>query len=521
MLRNKNEVTAPAWERTQPACEPRQEYPLQITTPSATPAREGAYAPTVEKTSLKPCFVWSAALSFWLILFQALALAQEASPQPIKIDQAVEQALSNYPAIRAAQAQKSAADAGIDLAHTAYLPRVDLLWQENRASRNNVFGLLLPQSTIPAISGPVLGTAGFDSAWGSAGGLLVSWEPFDFGLRKSNLEAARAVSKQAQAGVEVTRLDVGIAAADAFLTLLANEQTVRAAQANVERFDVFAKTVRTLVDNQLRPGVDASRAEAELVGAKNQLIQAQQNAELARANLAEAVGQAGTVVIPDAGPLLELPPPAPPPAPDFAMHPLALAQTAALDVVSARQHVLDRSYFPRFNFQTSLYGRGTGALLNGQIDNAKGFYPDTANWATGLTITFSISDIFGIRARRKIEAGNAVAEQARYDQVINTLKAQDARARTLIESARRIADNTPVQVKAAQETLQRSKVRYEYGLTNITEVAEAQRLVAQAEIEDAVAKLAVWRAMLAAARMQGDLKPFLEQVAKTPVKGKQ
>ena len=397
------------------------------------------------------------------------------------------------------------------MARTAYLPRADLLWQENRATRNNVFGLLLPQSTIPAISGPVLGTAGFDSAWGSAGGLLVSWEPFDFGLRKSSVEAARAVSKQAQAGIEVTRLDVGIAAADAFLTLLANEQTVRAAQANVERFEAFARTVRTLVDNQLRPGVDASRAEAELIGAKNQLIQAQQNAELARANLAEALGQAGTLVTPDAGPLLELPPPAPPPVPNVAMNPLAIAQTAALDVVSARQHALDRAYFPRFNFQTSLYGRGTGALINGQLDNAKGVYPDTANWATGLTVTFAISDIFGIRARRKIEAGNAAAEQARYDQVMQTLKAQDARARTLIDSARRIANNTPVQVKAAQETLQRAKVRYEYGLTNITEVAEAQRLVAQAEIDDAVARLAVWRALLAAARVQGDLTTFLNQ----------
>ncbi len=119
------------------------------------------------------------------------------------------------------------------------------------------------------------------------------------------------------------------------------------------------------------------------------------------------------------------------------------------------QRTLDRSYFPRFNFQTSLFGRGTGALTNGVIDNSKGYYPDTANWATGLTITFSVSDIFEIRARRRIEEGNAAAEQARYDQTVNTLKAQEARARTLVESARHMAENTPVEVKAAEETLQR------------------------------------------------------------------
>src|SRR5215213_2994479 len=185
---------------------------------------------TPRMTRLKKTSIRFAVLSLWLISLWSLPLAQETSPQPIRpisIDQAVDQAVSNYPAFRAAQAQKQAADAGIDLARTAYLPRADLLWQENRATRNNVFGLLLPQSTIPAISGPVLGTAGFDSAWGSAGGLLFSWEPFDFGLRKSNVEAARAVSKQAQAGIEVTRLDVSVAAADAFLTLLANEQAAQ------------------------------------------------------------------------------------------------------------------------------------------------------------------------------------------------------------------------------------------------------------------------------------------------------
>ena len=63
-------------------------------------------------------------------------------------------------------------------------------------------------------------------------------------------------------------------------------------------------------------------------------------------------------------------------------------------------------------------------------------------------------------------------------------------------------------------------MRYENGLTNVIEVTEAQRLLAQSEADDAVARLAVWRALLIAARSQGDLTPFLEQVAKTPIKGK-
>lgn len=443
--------------------------------------------------------------------------AQTPGPQPVKLEAAVDLALTNYPAVRAAQARAQAAEAGIDVARTAYLPRTDLLWQENRASRNNIFGLLLPQSVIPGISGPVLGTKSVDSVWGSAAGVLFSWEPFDFGLRKANTDLARALTHQADASVEVTRLDVATAAGDAFLAVLAAEQTVRAAEANVERMQVFARAVHVLVDNQLRAGADASRADAELAAARIQLIQAQQTAEINRATLAEMLGLAGTSVTVEAGPLLTLPPAMDAPAANLEAHPLAIAQTAAVETVRARERVLDRSFFPRFNLQTAFSARGTGALVNGDRDNSKGLLPDTPNWASGISISFPVFDIIGIRARRRAEASNEVAEKARLDQTMQALKAQDARAHALIEGARRIAENTPIQLNAAREAEARARARYEAQLANVTEVAEAQRLLAQAEIDDAVAQLGVWRALLAAARVRGDLKPFLQQVTNTPV----
>ena len=47
----------------------------------------------------------------------------------------------------------NAAAAGIRLAQTAYLPRVDGLAQVNRATRNTFYGLLLPQGVIPGVDG--------------------------------------------------------------------------------------------------------------------------------------------------------------------------------------------------------------------------------------------------------------------------------------------------------------------------------------------------------------------------------
>src|SRR4029453_5867459 len=99
-----------------------------------------------------------------------------------------------FPSIPTPQAGAEAAQAGIDYARTAYLPRLDLLWQSVRATRNNISGQFFPQSVVPAISGPVSAKS-WDSAWGSMAGAVASWEPFDFGFRGNKAEAARAVPR--------------------------------------------------------------------------------------------------------------------------------------------------------------------------------------------------------------------------------------------------------------------------------------------------------------------------------------
>lgn len=445
-------------------------------------------------------------LSLWA---PAIGRGQDSLPVKLTLAEAVEKASRDFPAIRAARAEAKVAGAGVEAARTPYLPRADLLWQENRATRNNVFGLLLPQSTLPSISGPDLEARTMQSAWGSAGGLLLSWEPIDFGLRKAGLDQARALARQAEANEAVARLEAGVAAADAFLALAAAGQAVAAARAGVERAETISKAVLALVAQELRPGVDAARAEAELAGARNLLIRAEQEAELARAALGEAIGQPGAAVDIDPGRLLGPPPEAGRPGVNFQLHPVSLAQTALIDAARAREKVAEKSWAPRINWQTAVFGRGTGARLDGTFSNSRGWYPDTFNWATGVTVTFPVLDFFGMRARKRAEAGRAEAEEARREQLVNSLKTQDARARTLVDAARRIAVNTAVQARAAREALEKARVRYEYGLTNITEVADAQRLLVQSEIDNAVAGLSVWRALLAAARIDGDLAPLV------------
>ena len=446
-------------------------------------------------------------------VFHPPALPPPRTSGPLTLAEAVRTATESTPAIRAARARAEAALAGMDFADTAYLPRVDLLWQEIRATRNNISGTTFPQGVIPGISGPVNRPRSWDSAWGSAGGLLVSWEPVDFGLRSANVEVARLYAKQAEADVHLARLEAGAGAAEAFVALVAADQAGRAAKSNVTRWEVFAATVKTLADKELRPGAEASRAEAEVAAARIQLLQAEQVVQSSAATLAEFLGTTDPPPSFEPGLLLSAPPSSAIPS-EPARHPLLARQAAAVETVRAREEALDSAWAPRVSLLFSLNARGSGFGPAGDgLDAGDGLWPDRANWAAGLGLTFPTMEYFQLRARRAIEEGTERAERARGDQIYLALKIQERKVLNALETARKIAENTPLQLKAAKEAHERSLARYSSGLAVLTEVADAQRLLAQSEIDDALARLSVWRALAALGRVSGDLAPFLKLVS--------
>jgi outer membrane protein TolC len=148
------------------------------------------------------------------------------------------------------------------------------------------------------------------------------------------------------------------------------------------------------------------------------------------------------------------------------------------------------------------------------LSGSRGLNFDTPNWAVGFTATFPLLDYFSLRERTHIEAQNERAERATYDRVVRELSTQAAQAQAELEGARQVALNTPIQLQAARVLEQQSRARYDAGLATIIEVADAQRLLLQSEVADAVARLGVWRAVLAEAAATGDMSALL---AATPV----
>jgi len=439
-------------------------------------------------------------------------LAQAPAPpaHALTLEDAIDFALAHYPAVRAALEQVNGARSGVALARTSYLPQLNPIYQADRATQNQVSGIFLPSAITPAIEGPVQPYSG-TSFWNTQAGALLSWEPFDFGLRRAAVDQALSVEHKSNADVELTRLQITSVTGGYFLNSVSAQQAVAAAQANVRRWEVFDQTVRVLVEHELRPGADASRADAQLAAARTQLFQIQAGEQQARALLASLLGATPGALQVEPSPLLTSPPAEPLAATPASAHPLARDQQASVEEVRAQQHVLERTDYPRVFLDSEVFARGGGANPDGTpAGGVTGLGLSRGNWAAGISIVFpNLFDFPARRDQKRIVQAQERSQEAKYEQTLQDLNGQIAVAQAALSAALQIAQNTPIELEAARQAETQARARYQSGLTNLVEVADAEGLLAQAERDDAMARINAWQALFQVAVAQGDLGPFL------------
>lgn len=451
--------------------------------------------------------------SVLLSLGAACSARAQAPAQPARqldLEAAIDYALTHYPAVRAALEQMASAKSGVALARTSYLPQLNPIYQANRATQNQVAGIFLPSSIAPSVEGPVQPYSA-TSFWDTQAGALLAWEPIDFGLRRATVDQARSVEQKTSADVELTRLQVASATGGYFLNSVSARQVAVAAQANVRRWEVFDQIVRALVGQDLRPGVDASRADAELAAARTQFFEAQAGEQQAEALLAAVLGSAPGSIQVEPRPLLANPPADSLPAAAPAAHPLARDQQASVEEFRAQQHVLDRTDYPRLFLDSEVFARGSGANPDGTpAGGLTGLGLSRANWMAGISVVFpNLFDFSALRDRKRMAEAQERSQDAQYQQTLQDLSGQLAAAQAGLTAALQVAGNTPVELNAARQAETQAQARYKAGLTNLVEVADTEGLLAQAERDDAVARIEVWRALFRVAVAQGNVEPFL------------
>ena len=146
-----------------------------------------------------------------VLLLEMVGLAQNPvkPPQgPLTLDQAVDFGLTNSPAVRASMERALASKEGVSLSpYDVLAAHRSALAIQSRHAKQHLWSLF-PQTVVPPISGPALSSTSDRGVWGSAAGILISWEPFDFGYRGANVDVAKAGARSRKCGTRIDPVDI-------------------------------------------------------------------------------------------------------------------------------------------------------------------------------------------------------------------------------------------------------------------------------------------------------------------------
>jgi outer membrane protein TolC len=458
------------------------------------------------------------------LLFATVARAQvpingDLLLQPLTLKEAVNYALAHHPSLKAELGTEEAAAANLDIARSQYIPRGYVGLQENRGTGNVVPGTHFNMVGIPPISGPPRDRVLDSGVWGSTAGISLSYDIAHLTQEMALVDASLADRRGAQADVDAQALSVAFGAADAFAAAVQSERGLEAARAALKRAQVFESTVQALVRSGLRPGADAARAAAETAAADRNLIKSEEIKGLSEAQLAEALGAAGQSIQILPGRLAARVPPEEASTVSISVHnPSIIAAEQSVHAAQDREHAARLEYIPRVEIATALFGRANGLFPGGaNLGFAQGLVPDTPNWAAGIVVTIPILEYQEIRARADLARADEKVALARRSGIVQRIQTQVDSARTILKAAFQAAKEAQVELESSHAAVDQAEARYRAGLYGIDPVAEALRLLAQAEADDAVDRVDVWRAKLLLARAVGDMEPLLKNIDEASV----
>ncbi len=421
----------------------------------------------------------------------------------------LKKAEANHPLLKAKGYEVQARKDQVAFSKSTALPSLDAAYQLNYATYNNITGMAMGQGFVP-ISGPPSTTNTYDAVFGSAGGLVLNWEPFTFGQRKSKIESAKAYQdyQQADEGQEIFHHQ--IKTANAYLDVVMTHELVKVYSKNLERAQDQARIVKSLTRSGLRPGTDTALFNAELSRAKIELWNYEKLRETQQVLLSELLGgNEGTYKI-DSSFFKSLPAI----VSDTAMqnHPLIRLSASRMMINLREKTSLQRTLYPKLSFWGTAYARGSGIRYDGYVNSEDGLSFSRYNYGAGLVLSMPLLRFTNVRHQVNAKESLIKSEEERLNLVKLQLEKQNQVADVTLSNSLKIAHESPSFYHSAEFSYRTLLSRYNSGLVNYTDLIQAQYVLIKSEADLKKVYLDAWKALLYKAAVQGDITIFLNQI---------
>ncbi|MFZ5445175.1 MAG: TolC family protein [Myxococcota bacterium] len=452
---------------------------------------------------------------FSLVVVCLSALAQAAGPeQPrtVTLDEALQLARTNQPQLQAAKLRLEAAAKEVDAARAAWLPTFGALAEVVGSSTNNSTTTVISNSAVdlPRIGATkVSATPDFTPAISTVVALGARQTLYDFGRISAQTGAASALERVEEARVKNTKLSLELDVKRAFYAVLAAHLVQDASEQAWARAKSHRDFAQQAVGTQVRPPIELTRAEADLARAEVGRIRAASGVRSARVLLAALTGVSDEELDARGELVAATPLPSPDSVRDAALahDPLLAASAAAQEVAHQQAEGLAAQRRPTLFATASVSGRSGGAPpSSGTAPAGLGLVPLVPNYDLGVVLSWPLFDAAVVQR----EDAARLRERAARDELAATAQRVSEQALQLAERAR-VADLALVALEraaqAAHANSAQAEARFHAGLGTSTELADAETLHTEAEINVAIGRFEALSARAALARAMAEETP--------------
>jgi outer membrane protein len=423
----------------------------------------------------------------------------------LTVREALLYARAHQPAVRAALSRLATRAAEAAIPTSRWLPTVTATAQLFAMTANNTTGTYVAPDLmdVPRIGGtPATTTGSFAPHASTFVGAGLVQEVFDFGRIGAQRAAADDLVAVEQHSADAARLDVDFGVEEAFFAVLAAKGVVRAANEAYARARVHRDLAKRGVDSGLRSPIELTRADADLARYDVGRVRALGGLSVAQSVLAAAIGAPEAAI--DATDLTPQPEDLPTLADALTAAqkrgPRLAEALAELQAAEARTRAIGAELRPDLSVTATISGRAGGAPpSSGRVPTGDGWVPAVPNWDVGLILSWPLFD--GVVVARHHSA--AAAEREDRDRIdLERLRVISGVRETYeqVQVARSAVVSLENATVAARANWAQADARFGAGIGNAVELADAEAVRTNSEIQLALGQFELARARAAFGR---------------------
>jgi outer membrane protein TolC len=443
-----------------------------------------------------------------IILSLVFASAVRAQPA-YSLDEALAYARDHQPLIRRALAELVARQREAKIPRAQWFPQLGAAVELLYGSTNNTTASYLgaPHVDLPRIGATrSVSSTDWTPSASTLAALTLDQEVYDFGRIAAQAAVADSLVALGRAQADAASLDVELGVEEAFHGVLAAREVLRATEDALKRAEAHRDYARSGVRSGLHPPIELTRAQADVAQLEVKRVRAQAGLREARAALAAGMGSDQLEADAKEAPASDRAAP----AFEEALH-RALSTNPEIANALARidtQHQLSRAIFhemlPNLSASATLSGRAGGAApSSGGTPYGDGWLPDVGNWHLGLVLQWNLFDAT-VLARRAAAQAREQAERANLELIRSQLTLIAQRSWLDLDTATRALPGLEQSLQAAEANQAQAEARFRAGLGTVVELADAEALLTNAQLELAVGRFTVARARAALGRVLGE-----------------